>query len=67
MSRIKIGVLVSGSGSNLQSIIDNIQTGFINGKIETNMIINIKSIRRAPQYDSPWDRMGKIEGLFGKF
>ena len=29
--------------------------------------INIKSIRRAPQYDSQWNRMAKIEGLFGKF
>lgn len=34
MPQVKIGVLVSGSGSNLQSIIDNIKLGNINGKIE---------------------------------
>ncbi len=34
MSQVKIGVLISGSGSNLQSIIDNINSGNINGKIE---------------------------------
>lgn len=34
MPQVKIGVLVSGSGSNLQSIIDNINLGNINGKIE---------------------------------
>ncbi|MBP1927126.1 phosphoribosylglycinamide formyltransferase-1 [Sedimentibacter acidaminivorans] len=34
MPQVKIGVLVSGSGSNLQSIIDNIELGKINGKIE---------------------------------
>jgi phosphoribosylglycinamide formyltransferase-1 len=33
MPQTKIGVLVSGSGSNLQSIIDNINKGNINGKI----------------------------------
>lgn len=34
MSQVKIGVLISGSGSNLQSIIDNINSGEIKGKIE---------------------------------
>lgn len=34
MPQVKIGVLISGSGSNLQSIIDNINIGSINGKIE---------------------------------
>lgn len=34
MPQLKIGVLLSGSGSNLQSIIDNIESGKINGKIE---------------------------------
>jgi phosphoribosylglycinamide formyltransferase-1 len=33
MSRIKIGVLISGSGSNLQSIIDSIEKEYINGEI----------------------------------
>lgn len=34
MAPVKIGVLISGGGTNLQSIIDNISTGYINGKIE---------------------------------
>lgn len=33
MPQTKIGVLISGSGTNLQSIIDNIENGNINGKI----------------------------------
>ena len=34
MSRVKIGVLVSGDGTNLQAIIDEINVGTIHGKIE---------------------------------
>ncbi len=34
MSGVKIGVLISGGGTNLQSIIDNIDAGNIDGKIE---------------------------------
>ena len=34
MSRIKIGVLISGGGSNLQAIIDNIENASINGDIK---------------------------------
>ena len=34
MSPIKIGVLISGGGTNLQAIIDNIQAGNINGEIK---------------------------------
>lgn len=34
MSPIKIGVLISGGGSNLQSIIDKINEGYINGEIK---------------------------------
>lgn len=34
MPQLKIGVLVSGGGTNLQSIIDNINSGNINGKID---------------------------------
>lgn len=33
MSPINIGVLISGGGTNLQAIIDNIENGYINGKI----------------------------------
>lgn len=34
MSPIKIGVLISGGGTNLQAIIDNIENGTINGEIK---------------------------------
>ena len=34
MSPINIGVLISGGGTNLQAIIDNIENGSINGKIK---------------------------------
>ena len=34
MPQLKIGVLVSGGGTNLQSIIDSINAGHINGKIK---------------------------------
>lgn len=34
MSPINIGVLISGGGTNLQAIIDNIENGTINGKIK---------------------------------
>lgn len=33
MPKLKIGVLISGSGTNLQSLIDNTEKGFINGRI----------------------------------
>ena len=41
MSRTKIGVLISGGGTNLQAIIDNIQQGNINGEI--GLIISNKN------------------------
>ena len=31
---VKIAVLISGSGSNLQSLIDNVRNGYINGEIK---------------------------------
>lgn len=34
MPPVRMGVLISGSGTNLQSIIDGIDTGYINGRIE---------------------------------
>ncbi|WP_425446351.1 phosphoribosylglycinamide formyltransferase [Dethiothermospora halolimnae] len=34
MSPLKIAVLISGGGTNLQAIIDSIKNGYINGKIE---------------------------------
>lgn len=52
MPQVKIGVLVSGSGTNLQSIIDNIDTGNINGKIEVviSNIENAYGLERARQH-----------------
>ena len=41
MSRTKIGVLISGGGTNLQAIIDNLQQGNINGEI--GLIISNKN------------------------
>jgi len=53
MPQVKIGVLVSGSGSNLQTIIDNIEQGNINGKIE--VVISNKEdaygLERARQHN----------------
>mgnify|MGYP000986532023 FL=1 len=51
MPQVKIGVLISGSGTNLQSLIDNIENGNINGKI-TVVISNKKDaygLERARQ------------------
>lgn len=49
---LKIAVLISGGGSNLQSIIDNVNSGKINGNIE--MVIsdseNAYGIERAKQF-----------------
>ncbi|QSX04982.1 phosphoribosylglycinamide formyltransferase [Sedimentibacter sp. zth1] len=42
MPQLKIGVLISGGGTNLQSIIDNINNGFIDAKIDV-VISNKKS------------------------
>ncbi len=52
MPQVKIGVLLSGSGSNLQSLIDNIESGTINGRIEV-VISNKKDaygLERARQH-----------------
>lgn len=54
----KIAVLVSGRGSNLQTIIDNIEDGSINGRIE--VVISSKkdayALERAEKHD--------IEGIY---
>jgi len=53
MPQVKIGVLVSGSGTNLQSIIDNVESGKINGIIE--VVISNKQdaygLERARQHN----------------
>jgi len=33
LQKVRIGVLISGGGTNLQALIDNIEKGFINGEI----------------------------------
>jgi len=48
-------VLISGSGSNLQSIIDNIKSGVINAKISAviSNVANVKGLQRALDNDIP--------------
>ncbi len=49
---LKIGVLISGSGTNLQSLIDNVESGNINGEISV-VISNKKDaygLERAQKY-----------------
>ena len=48
-SSTKIVVLVSGSGSNLQAIIDNIKSGNIDGEIVAviSNVANVKGLQRA--------------------
>lgn len=53
MSRVKIAVLISGSGTNLQSLIDNVENGNINGEIAV-VISNKKDaygLERARQHN----------------
>ncbi|WFA08813.1 phosphoribosylglycinamide formyltransferase [Tissierella sp. Yu-01] len=58
MSRTKIGVLISGDGTNLQSIIDGINGGNINGSIE--LIISNK----RDAYGLKRGKRAGIESLF---
>lgn len=58
MSPVKIGVLISGGGSNLQAIIDRINDGYINGKIE--LIISNKE----DAYGLKRGRQNEIESIF---
>lgn len=52
MPKVKIGVLISGSGTNLQALIDNIEKGLINGEI--SIVISDKKdafgIQRAKKH-----------------
>nr|WP_300093697.1 phosphoribosylglycinamide formyltransferase [Sedimentibacter sp.] len=53
MPQLKIGVLISGSGTNLQSLIDNVENGQIDGKI--TVVISNKGdaygLERARQHN----------------
>ena len=52
METLKIGVLASGRGSNFQAIIDSIETGYINARINVLITDNPKafSIERAKKH-----------------
>lgn len=58
MPQIKIGVLISGGGTNLQAIIDNIQDGNINGKIK--LIVSNKK----DAYGLTRGKLAEIETLY---
>lgn len=58
MPRLKIGVLVSGSGTNLQSLIDGIKSGEINGEIA--VVISDKE----DAYGLERARMNGIDAVF---
>ncbi|SHK35528.1 formyltetrahydrofolate-dependent phosphoribosylglycinamide formyltransferase [Caminicella sporogenes DSM 14501] len=62
MSEIKIAVLVSGNGSNLQALIDSIEKGEIKGKIEV-VISNKKgayALKRAKRHGIDGIYIGKL-------
>lgn len=52
MSKLTLGVLASGSGSNFQSIINNIESGFLNAKIAVLITDNpeARAIERAENH-----------------
>lgn len=54
---LRLGVLVSGSGSNLQAIIDNIEKGRLSSKIAVVISNNKKalSIERAKKHNIPYE------------
>lgn len=58
MSPVKIGVLISGGGTNLQSIIDNIHSGNINGEIK--LIIS----NRKEAYGLTRGKQANIESIY---
>lgn len=53
MPQLKIGVLISGSGTNLQSLIDNVENGQIDGKITVVISnkIDAYGLERARQHN----------------
>lgn len=55
MKKIKIGVLISGSGSNLQAIIDACNKGTINGEVifVGSDVDNVKGLKRAEKHNIP--------------
>jgi len=55
MEEVKIGVLVSGNGSNLQAIIDQTETGRLRAKIKVVISDNPASyaLKRASEHHLP--------------
>lgn len=55
MSKLRLGVLVSGGGTNLQSIIDNIESGYINAEIKVVISSRegVYSLERAKNHNIP--------------
>jgi phosphoribosylglycinamide formyltransferase-1 len=43
LSKVKLGVLVSGGGSNLQAIIDACENGILSGKAEVSLVVSSSS------------------------
>jgi len=70
MPQVKIGVLISGSGTNLQSLIDNSENGNIDGKIAV-VISNKKDaygLERARQKNIPAAYINRRDyGSFDEF
>jgi phosphoribosylglycinamide formyltransferase-1 len=52
---VKLGVLVSGSGSNLQAIIDNIEAGRVDARIKTviSNVPDVYALERAKKHGIP--------------
>ncbi|MCD6487511.1 MAG: phosphoribosylglycinamide formyltransferase [Syntrophobacterales bacterium] len=55
MKKINLGVLVSGSGSNLQAIIDNIESGKLNAiiRVVISNIPDVRALERAKDHNIP--------------
>ena len=54
---LKLGVLISGGGSNLQALIDSCRFGILKGKAEVAVVIsnnkNAYGLQRAVKHDIP--------------
>jgi phosphoribosylglycinamide formyltransferase-1 len=52
---VKLGVLVSGSGSNLQAIIDNIEAGRLDARIQVviSNLVGVYALERAQKHGIP--------------
>ena len=64
---VNLGVLVSGSGSNLQAIIDNIEAGRLDAKIKiiVSNLPGVYALERAEKHGIPsWS--SPIKGSRGK-